>query len=93
MWGTLYVYYSSANGGTNCLVNKAVRYYGTPQTIRAFISGAGKSDNDSKPDYKYYAGPVSITGTNGHCITIEGEIVNPARTEMHSLERNNLYCG
>lgn len=92
VWGTLYVYYSSTNGGTNCMVNKAVRYYGTSHTIRAFISGAGKSDNDTGK-YKYYAGPVSVSGINDRCITIAGQFVNPQGTQMESREWNNVHCG
>lgn len=73
--GTLYVYYSAANGGTNCLWFQKNYHRGTPSPTFVDIGVCGatpstpctvKDKNDGS--FKYYAGPVRATGTANRCI-------------------------
>ncbi|WP_371597561.1 hypothetical protein [Streptomyces sp. NBC_00564] len=86
-YGELKVYYSSANGGTNCAVTVDTRFSGTFKHMDAWVARCAtnstvslcnwdKADPDSGT-YQYYAGPVSITQTASRCIRAEGWIENP----------------
>ncbi|AZP19360.1 hypothetical protein ACIGMX_12850 [Streptomyces aquilus] len=92
VWAQLRLYYSSANGGTNCAVLLAKKYYGTTHYMEVGINISGSSNN--KLDYgayKYYAGPVSVTSTNGHCIDLSGAEDNGGVWAGRSL--NRVHCG
>jgi len=80
---TIYLYYSSANGGTNCAWAQKETRRGTADYMDIWIgrcstgnpSRCSLEDNItwSEPDYgyfRYYAGPVQITATAGRCIAI-----------------------
>ncbi|KAF3466611.1 hypothetical protein [Streptomyces sp. Tu 3180] len=73
VWGQSRLYYSPASGGTNCAVLLAKKYYGTSHYMEVgiSISGSGNTELDSGA-YSYYAGPVTVTSTNGHCIDLGG---------------------
>jgi hypothetical protein len=59
VWGTLHLFYSSANGGTNCVVNVARKYYGQKQLLEVSIRQGDRFKKQE--DYFYeYAGPVSL---------------------------------
>jgi hypothetical protein len=75
----LYVYYSSANGGTNCAIaRKSGAWYGKPTDLFVEIWKSSWGPEADWPnaawdqgDYKKYAGAAYITGTNGKCIDVE----------------------
>jgi hypothetical protein len=74
----LYVYYSSAHGGTNCAI---ARKSGSWAGRSTFLSVTIWRDNGSSEsvwpyaawdqgNYRSYAGAAYITGTNGKCIDV-----------------------
>ncbi|MFJ3941786.1 hypothetical protein [Streptomyces parvus] len=90
-WGTINVYYSSSNGGTNCAVNVAKKYAGTPHGMEVHLfQGSRRADDRGK--YSQYAGPVSLTGTNGKCITVSGEVSNPSGSSVTLDKWSDIYC-
>ncbi|AYL37322.1 hypothetical protein ACG2OD_17560 [Streptomyces sp. PDY-4] len=92
VWGQLRLYYSSANGGTNCAVLLAKKYYGKSHYMEVGINITGSSNN--KLDYgaySYYAGPVTVTSTNGHCIDLGGGEDNGGIWAGRSLK--GVHCG
>ena len=74
------VYYSSANGGTNCAVlldNEAGDHY-----MRVTIGGRPEVPVDWASDYgtfSSYAGAVGIRSTNGRCVHVTGTIRDNGR--------------
>lgn len=70
LYGYGYLYYSSENGGTNCAVYVTAMDVGVKRWMGVDIQKTGLApvvtDNGY---YGTYAGPVAVTGTNGHCIT------------------------
>lgn len=75
-YGQLVLYYNPASGGTNCLVTYRVgAAYGNNDFTEAAmrIHGTTYAPHDAGY-YSYYAGPVKISGTNGHCMDVFGEV-------------------
>ncbi|WP_405796439.1 hypothetical protein [Streptomyces sp. NBC_01506] len=91
-WGTINVYYSSASGGTNCIVNVAKKYAGTPHGLEVHLF-QGSRRADDKGRYSQYAGPVSLSETNGDCITVSGEVSNPSGSTVAIGKWSNVHCG
>ncbi|MEU6918920.1 hypothetical protein [Streptomyces olindensis] len=103
-WGVLNLYYSTANGGTNCAA-VVDTYWGTGTTklmvvniwkCRAGTTPGGtclidQQDHDSG-NFSSYAGPVSVTGTASRCIHVDGTIWNPSRTAAASVNANAVHC-
>ncbi|MFF6794491.1 hypothetical protein ACFY9C_36095 [Streptomyces filamentosus] len=94
---TARVYYSSANGGTNCVTNTAVLYYGKLTQLNVWV---GRHDGTGVvgdlDDYRYYAGPVSVTRTDGKCIDFGvGAADGPNATMKYIWQRvwTNVHCG
>ena len=95
----LYVYYSSANGGTNCAIaRKSGAWYGKPTDLSVTIWRSSGSPDDLWPyaawdigDYKKYAGAAYITGTNGKCIDV---VADSLADEWHggSLYKLGFAC-
>ncbi|MFI6647059.1 hypothetical protein ACIBI8_05445 [Streptomyces sp. NPDC050529] len=70
VWSTGYIYYSTANGGTNCIVLVAKKYAGTPHYMYVSLSVDGRSGTKKDEGrFSSYAGPVTQTNTNGHCVS------------------------
>ncbi|MFF9689422.1 hypothetical protein [Streptomyces sp. NPDC014623] len=91
-WGTINVYYSSANGGTNCAVNVAKRYAGTPHLLEVnLFQGNRKAEDEGK--FSQYAGPVSLTSTNGDCITVSGWVTSPLGSTAVGDKWQDIHCG
>lgn len=93
VWSTAYLYYSSANGGTNCASLVAKKFAGPRHYMSVGINVSGRSGyKEDEGQYSSYAGPVSQTGTDGHCInlllweTVPG-VVDGGRTV------DNVACG
>ncbi|WP_409470910.1 hypothetical protein [Streptomyces sp. HC307] len=87
-YGVVYLYYSTADGGTNCAVTVDT-YFGTSTTkhMAIFIGrcaagstpGSACSQDQYTSDsgnYTWYAGPRSVTGTANRCVTLNGVIHN-----------------
>lgn len=94
---TARVYYSSANGGTNCVTNTAGLYYGKVTQLSATIERNNLTGRKSDMgDYRYYAGPVTVTGTNGRCINIDVSASNgpsSGHTIIWQRAWYNIHCG
>jgi FlaG/FlaF family flagellin (archaellin) len=84
--GKVYLYYSSADGGTNCAATVAttgtsvkkemyIRIAKCTQTSPGSVCNipGGWDDVDSGNFYEY-AGPASVTGTANNCIFVFGAI-------------------
>lgn len=92
VWGTLHLYYSSANGGTNCVVNVARKYSGQRHLLEVSIRQGDRFKKQE--DYFYeYAGPVSLTSMDGHCVTVSGWVTAPNNGKAVGDQWANVHCG
>ncbi|MFF7447570.1 MULTISPECIES: hypothetical protein [unclassified Streptomyces] len=101
-YGVVYLYYSTADGGTNCAVTVDT-YFGTRKHMAIFIdrcaagSVAGRScasdqyDSDSG-NYITYAGPRQVTGSANRCIKLNGVIHNPSGSSLAQLVTLAVHC-
>ena len=87
--GYIEVWYSSARGGTNCVLvydNAAGRHR---MTVQAGISGkASRSDSGR---YYTYAGPITFSGTDRTCISLYAEVINGGTSYRRAM--NRVHCG
>ncbi|MER5682243.1 hypothetical protein [Streptomyces sp. NPDC002205] len=105
-YGVINLYYSTANGGTNCAV-VVDTYWGTGTTknmianiwkCKAGTTPGGSTcpidtqDNDNGY-YSSYAGPVTVTGTAPRCISVWGTIWNPSDTNDANGHAVAVHCG
>ncbi|MFJ3876922.1 hypothetical protein ACIPW5_05640 [Streptomyces sp. NPDC090077] len=78
--GYTYLYYNSATG-QNCAYTVPKSGSGTPQLIAVGLFRA--SDNhgvwQSRPDFKYYAGPVRLDA-RGTCVLFNGQVASVSAT-------------
>jgi hypothetical protein len=86
----LVIYYNSSNGGTNsaCMYHAGSTYGKALKTevqVSRCQSGWDESDNYCNTDkyskvdsgkFKYYAGPVGVTGTKTRCVVAWGTIIS-----------------
>ena len=85
--GELVIYYNTSNGGTNsaCFYHRGAAYgvmtLTGVQVVRCSQrSGEGRTctiaaiSAPDEGDYKYYAGPVGVTGTANYCVAARGWI-------------------
>jgi hypothetical protein len=84
----LVIYYNSSNGGTNsACMRHAGSLYGKAMHTEVEISrcergsdpgdvvcSPDKTSRTDKGNFKYYAGPVGVTGTKTRCVTAWGTI-------------------
>lgn len=102
-YGTLLVYYSSANGGTNCAVTYRSPGFSGKSNMEAAVGrcrdsstvplcSTDKSDVDNGT-YGTYAGPVSVTQTAGHCIVASGWIEEPRTGTDGYADLTRSHCG
>jgi len=89
----LVIYYNSSNGGTNsaCMYHAGSTYgkaLSTEVQISRCEAGWDESDNycivdkTSRTDhgkFKYYAGPVGVTGTKHRCVAAWGTIISGSK--------------
>lgn len=79
---SVFVYYNSASGGTNCAWAQKNVNRGTaePLGMALYRCSTGNANAACNPDavdtdpvsnYQYYAGPVRVTGAAGRCTVIE----------------------
>lgn len=100
-YGKLYVYYSSASSGTNCVV--AVDTYFGASVLKFMAVGINRCATsactsidrsaEQSDNFYQYAGPVSITGTNGHCITAWAQIARASNGEGGRGSMPASHCG
>ncbi|MDO0934664.1 hypothetical protein QQY66_24380 [Streptomyces sp. DG2A-72] len=103
-YGVVYLYYSTANGGTNCAVTVDT-YFGTSTTkhMAIFIGrcAAGSVEGQSCSQDQYtsdsgrytsYAGPRSVTGAASRCVTLNGVIHNPSGTSLAQVVTLAVHC-
>jgi len=90
-------YYWSAGGGTNCAINFAYgAYHGVYMWRSVCIRESGTTFwTCDKGNYRYYAGPVAVTGLAGKCIDIYSAIgTDSAHPEnFGKLRLNGIHCG
>lgn len=104
-YGTLYLYYSTANGGTNCVATVDT-YFGTgvKKYMEAYIwrcvagskpgqfCGTDQDDHDTG-NFTSYAGPASVTGSASRCIRVYGRIDNPNSSSVATASTTATHCG
>ncbi|MFJ8165889.1 hypothetical protein ACIRBY_33920 [Streptomyces sp. NPDC096136] len=78
--GYTYLYYNAATG-QNCAYTVPKSGSGTPQLIAVglFRASDNKGAFDSKPDYRYYAGPVRLDA-RGTCVLFNGQVASISAT-------------
>ncbi len=102
-YGEVRVYYSSANSGTNCSVTVDTKFAGAAKPMQVNIDRCEESTDNNRCHtqttrqdegrYRYFAGPVTVTGTNGHCIKAEGQIYNPSNPDAYGYGGVIGHCG
>ncbi|KXK62426.1 hypothetical protein AWW66_08230 [Micromonospora rosaria] len=98
---SLFVYYSPANGGTNCVwvqkeQNTGTR--GTPEWMYVSIArcatnnpnncGTRSGRDTDSGNFQYYAGPVTTSSTASRCI-----VIDVAYRNFGTVERGPFHCG
>ncbi|MDO5103669.1 MAG: hypothetical protein Q4D91_12370 [Lautropia sp.] len=100
--GALDVYYSKRNGGTNtaCMRHHNKTWGEGLETRVAIQRCDGYYDCDTagpwKNDgghYKYYAGPVFVSGTRKNCVAVRGVFEDRYSDERVYIHAWNLGCG
>lgn len=97
----LYVYYSSANGGTNCAIaRKSGSWAGKSTYLSVTIWRSDVSSESSWPyaaydfgNYKSYAGAAYITHTNGKCINVIADYGYSKDDFDGNMGKFNFACG
>lgn len=75
-YGHTLLYYSSANGGTNCAVYVTSHNVGKVRYMGVDIQRGTKTNGGIAPlpqdygNYSQYAGPVSVTNADGYCVLL-----------------------
>jgi hypothetical protein len=92
IWGTIHLYYSSADGGTNCAVNVARKYYGQRHMLEISMLQGNRSDTDRNHYYYEYAGPVSLNHMNGKCVTVGGWVTSPSGSKAVGDSWDDVHC-
>ena len=89
--GRVELWYSPANGGTNCVIVYDKR--AGKHTIGAYIDrrNVGGWDKKDVGYYNYYAGPRSLRNMNGTCVSWGGNMYIGSR--YYSAFRFNKHCG
>ena len=88
--GQIEVWYSSAKGGTNCVIVRDNTAGKHTMRVTAGISGRNPAGTDSGT-YNYYAGPIRFSGTNGKCISLYAEVKVGGTSYRRAM--NRIHCG
>lgn len=107
--GYVDLYYSSANNGTNCvrtvsagpsagvtkfMLAKVYRCTGGAGSTNCSDGGGGFDRRDEdKGRFASYAGPVSVTGTAGRCVSFFGIITWGGRDLGAGPSPRAVHCG
>jgi len=99
----VYVYYSSAHHGTNCIIaKKSGAWKGKKTFMNLRIERSDASHLGYYPyvaydvgAYKSYAGAISIPNTNGRCVNIDLDLgsTKSAGKLVKTFSRNRIACG
>jgi hypothetical protein len=102
-YGQINLYYSTADGGTNCAV--VVDTYWGSNVVKSFYIGIQRCPAGTTagtyctgtviPDsghYYSYAGPVSVTSTADRCVRIYATETNPSFTVTASKDTAAVHC-
>lgn len=91
--GLVQLWYSSANGGTNCAMaydEASGKHYIQVTLRRGDLSYAG-SDSGT---YEYYAGGVAVGNTNGRCMYVTANLVlGSYRVQHYTFSSGAVACG
>ncbi|GAA1182567.1 hypothetical protein F4556_001523 [Kitasatospora gansuensis] len=104
-YGQVNLYYSTADGGTNCAVTIDT-YFGSGVSkdmnvvVVKCVAGSAQGSmcdvGDSRIDrgyYSWYAGPVAVTGTASRCVRVLGYIANPSDSSAYaSVATSAAHC-
>lgn len=106
--GYVDLYYSSANNGTNCVkTTSAGPSAGVAKFMLAKVyrctgpAGSNCSDNtggfdqrdEDKGVFESYAGPVSVTGTSGRCVSFVGLVTWGGQQNGAGSSPRAVHCG
>lgn len=101
--GSIDVYYSPENGGTNCIVVRGYNLGSGRHQMMARFGVAPKDDASAYRDggtdygeYYSYAGPIKITNTDGLCVVGYAEVVDSdGRTyqQLFTVYEEQVRCG
>lgn len=91
--GSLRLYYSSANGGTNCVMLYDMASGRHPMTVTLRREDLSYPGSDSGT-FEYYAGGVQVPGTNGKCVYVSGYLsMGPYSVDRFSGSWGPVACG
>ncbi|MEU8262972.1 hypothetical protein AB0C02_20370 [Micromonospora sp. NPDC048999] len=95
---SVFIYYSSANGGTNCVWAQKNLNRDKSESMDILVGRCGTNNPgypcepivfDHDPgNFQYYAGPVKVTGTASRCI-----IVSVTYRNLSSETWGPIHCG
>lgn len=101
----VHLFYSAANGGTNCAVNvKVGSLYGASTWVGVAIQrcdsyssggvcqGPQIGDPSGSHVYLYYAGPVAVTQTAGKCVGLWASTDDGSGGNA-TFKANAVHCG
>lgn len=99
--GSLEVYYSKKNGGTNtaCMFHLGSTV-GQPLPTKAYIArctsyyGCPDTDDDDVDlgVFGSFAGPVRVSGTRNRCVSVQGLIQDPDTKQMIVMQVKGVGC-
>jgi hypothetical protein len=103
-WGQVRLYYSSAEGGTNCASLVAQKYAGQRHYMCVGIrkGSLGQSCAHGQPNtkslntgyFEEYAGPVKVTHVDNACISLNAAEDSPAGpANGYDTPIYNVHCG
>lgn len=92
--GRVELYYSPANGGTNCLIVRD----GDNDDTRHFISATLRREDlsyrgEDSGNYKHYAGGVLVPQANGRCVYVTAKTSWPQPGESYQGNWGPVACG
>jgi hypothetical protein len=102
IYGHIYLYYSSSNGGTNCAVVVATSAggYGVQKPMDIWMYRCAESTentpctfinprSEDNGNYYYFAGPVKQTNADNHCIFVQANIKYNSKSAYGSSDNFN----
>lgn len=87
------VWYSPANGGTNCIKTTSSKTGDRYLYVWASIAD-GEQSNSDEGYYKYYAGPITLTNTAGKCLSLLSKASSDTSLQGAAHRSfNRKHCG